>query len=403
MLSLTFFAAGRSSQIAKYAVVKLKQTTIPPCHTLWADRVNPLTLSAGNVRSLLDNLRSNWRERRTALVTRELARYKVDIAALSETTARMQATTRMAVTTVHDLIFADDCTLNTQKSMNLFAAGCVNFRLTISTAKTFVMHQPPPNAEYNASRINVNGTQLKNMETFAYLERTLSPNTRIDDENTEADMSSQDPGHGSHEADRNPQHLRHAELQILAFARFIKTLSPIRTPPGCPYRLLLVGGSRDGADAVRVEKLRELVEQLGLSDLVDFHINASWDTLGKLFKHSSINLHSMVDEHFGIGIVEGMAAGLVTIAHRSGGPLTDIIGPAQGSLPTAAGEALPTKSTVGFLASTETEYARLFEYVLVQMTPAQRQMIGEAAAARANTMFSEAAFIRGWMGFLKCL
>uniref|UniRef100_A0A0X3NR10 GDP-Man:Man(3)GlcNAc(2)-PP-Dol alpha-1,2-mannosyltransferase n=1 Tax=Schistocephalus solidus TaxID=70667 RepID=A0A0X3NR10_SCHSO len=192
-------------------------------------------------------------------------------------------------------------------------------------------------------------------------------------------------------------------LQILAFARFIKTLSPIRTPPGCPYRLLLVGGSRDGADAVRVEKLRELVEQLGLSDLVDFHINASWDTLGKLFKHSSINLHSMVDEHFGIGIVEGMAAGLVTIAHRSGGPLTDIIGPAQGSLPTAAGEALPTKSTVGFLASTETEYARLFEYVLVQMTPAQRQMIGEAAAARANTMFSEAAFIRGWMGFLKCL
>nr|VZI05636.1 unnamed protein product [Spirometra erinaceieuropaei] len=49
------------------------------------DRVIPLTLAAWNVRSLLDNPRSNRPERRTALVARELARYKVDIAALSET------------------------------------------------------------------------------------------------------------------------------------------------------------------------------------------------------------------------------------------------------------------------------------------------------------------------------
>ncbi|BHF70953.1 hypothetical protein SprV_0401400600 [Sparganum proliferum] len=48
-------------------------------------RVSPLTLAAWNVRSLLDNPRSNRPERRTALVARELARYKVDIAALSET------------------------------------------------------------------------------------------------------------------------------------------------------------------------------------------------------------------------------------------------------------------------------------------------------------------------------
>ncbi|BHF69803.1 hypothetical protein SprV_0301285000 [Sparganum proliferum] len=48
-------------------------------------RASPLTLAAWNVRSLLDNPRSNRPERRTALVARELARYKVDIAALSET------------------------------------------------------------------------------------------------------------------------------------------------------------------------------------------------------------------------------------------------------------------------------------------------------------------------------
>nr|VZI32826.1 unnamed protein product [Spirometra erinaceieuropaei] len=48
-------------------------------------RVSPLTLAAWNVHSLLDNPRSNRPERRTALVARELARYKVDIASLSET------------------------------------------------------------------------------------------------------------------------------------------------------------------------------------------------------------------------------------------------------------------------------------------------------------------------------
>ncbi|BHF73379.1 hypothetical protein SprV_0401646000 [Sparganum proliferum] len=48
-------------------------------------RVSSLTLAAWNVRSLLDNTRSNRPERRTALVARELARYKVDIATLSET------------------------------------------------------------------------------------------------------------------------------------------------------------------------------------------------------------------------------------------------------------------------------------------------------------------------------
>ncbi|VDL99035.1 unnamed protein product [Schistocephalus solidus] len=100
----------------------------------------------------------------------------------------MQAPTRMSTTTVHDLLFTNDCALNTvteedkQRSMDLFAAGCANFGLTISTAKTVVMRQPPPSVEYNAHRINFNGAQPKNVETFAYLESMLSCNTRIDDE-----------------------------------------------------------------------------------------------------------------------------------------------------------------------------------------------------------------------------
>ncbi|VDL91623.1 unnamed protein product [Schistocephalus solidus] len=50
-----------------------------------ANQASLLTLAACNVRNFLDNPRSIRLERGTALVTRELARYKVDIAALSET------------------------------------------------------------------------------------------------------------------------------------------------------------------------------------------------------------------------------------------------------------------------------------------------------------------------------
>ncbi|VDL89530.1 unnamed protein product [Schistocephalus solidus] len=101
---------------------------------------------------------------------------------------RLQASTRVSTTTVHDMLFADDCALNTltaedmQRSMDLFTAGCANFGLTISTAQMIVMHQPPPSAEYNAPRINFNGSERKNVKTFAYLGSTLSRKTRIDDE-----------------------------------------------------------------------------------------------------------------------------------------------------------------------------------------------------------------------------
>ena len=44
-----------------------------------------LIIGSWNVRTLMDNPKADWPEQRTALVARELARYHVDIAALSET------------------------------------------------------------------------------------------------------------------------------------------------------------------------------------------------------------------------------------------------------------------------------------------------------------------------------
>lgn len=68
----------------------------------------------------------------------------------------------------------------------------------------------------------------------------------------------------------------------------------------------------------------------------------------RFLAHSSVGLHTMWNEHFGISIVEMMAAGLVVVAHNSGGPKDDII-------------ETKDSSRTGFLASTPEEYADAIE------------------------------------------
>ena len=63
-----------------------------------------------------------------------------------------------------------------------------------------------------------------------------------------------------------------------------------------------------------------------------------------MFAQSKVAIHTMKEEHFGISIVEMMAAGLVTIAHASGGPQHDIIGCME--------------DPVGFVAKNEEEYIK---------------------------------------------
>nr|VZI45405.1 unnamed protein product [Spirometra erinaceieuropaei] len=104
---------------------------------------------------------------------------------------RMHFQSLVSTTTVHELLFADDCALNTtseeemQRSMDLFSAACENFGLVINTQKTVVMHQPPPNsatAPNAPPQISVNGTQLQVVENFPYLGSNISRNSKIDDE-----------------------------------------------------------------------------------------------------------------------------------------------------------------------------------------------------------------------------
>ena len=136
-----------------------------------------------------------------------------------------------------------------------------------------------------------------------------------------------------------------------------------------------------------VTSLRDEAINLGISACVDFVVNAPYSQLHSWLSRAAVGLHTMWNEHFGkrfscpytpfstdlpyhcnypqffaqsqslmvlltphdtfylpylscptpptpgISIVEMMAAGLVIVAHNSGGPLTDIVRPAHPSTP----------------------------------------------------------------------
>lgn len=95
-----------------------------------------------------------------------------------------------------------------------------------------------------------------------------------------------------------------------------------------------------------------MTRDLGIEHSVEFRVNLSRNDLHQLFRESKVGIHTMRNEHFGIAVVELMAAGMVTIAHNSAGPKEDIIGGCD--------------KTIGFLANNEGDYAELVQYALLQ-------------------------------------
>lgn len=95
--------------------------------------------------------------------------------------------------------------------------------------------------------------------------------------------------------------------------------------------LVLCGSCRNDEDERRVNDLKDFSKHLSLENNVEFKVNIPYEDLIEEFKKAYIGIHTMLDEHFGISVVEQMAAGLIVVAHRSGGPLLDIIETSEGS------------------------------------------------------------------------
>ncbi|XP_045204363.2 GDP-Man:Man(3)GlcNAc(2)-PP-Dol alpha-1,2-mannosyltransferase-like isoform X2 [Mercenaria mercenaria] len=167
-------------------------------------------------------------------------------------------------------------------------------------------------------------------------------------------------------------------LQLEGFCKFLEKYSKKEKSK---YKLILVGGCRDQKDSQRVEELRKLADELNIKDYVEFKLNVSFEDLKSMMAEATIGLHTMRDEHFGIGVVEMMAAGLVTLAHDSAGPKLDILTPYDGQ-------------STGYLASDKETYADSMENIF---NLSQKQSLDIRENARKSvTRFSESEFEQGF-------
>jgi alpha-1,2-mannosyltransferase len=94
-------------------------------------------------------------------------------------------------------------------------------------------------------------------------------------------------------------------------------------------QLNIIGSIRDEADKKIYNDLIEYINKLNLSEDVQLFQNLAFQQVKQIFEVAKMGIHTMRDEHFGISIIEMMAAGLIVIAHKSAGALNDIIGPSE--------------------------------------------------------------------------
>lgn len=121
----------------------------------------------------------------------------------------------------------------------------------------------------------------------------------------------------------NPEHLTKNQRKNLVVT--ISRFDPGKGLEKIPYIASLTEPSIQFAIIGRVHyrdtllSLQKLTEKLGLKDRVKFFPDASRMEMKQILENAKIYLHTMVDEHFGISIVEAMATGCTPIVHDSGG------------------------------------------------------------------------------------
>ncbi|CAD6588962.1 MAG: asparagine-linked glycosylation protein, partial [Tremellales sp. Tagirdzhanova-0007] len=177
--------------------------------------------------------------------------------------------------------------------------------------------------------------------------------------------------------------------QLHAIARLF-TKHPEYRSGSSRVTLTMMGGARHPADEQRVESLRSLSRELGVQaspiDNVEFLLNAPYPEIVRRLGQASIGLNTMQDEHFGINVVEFMAAGLIPIVHASAGPVMDIVVPHNGQ-------------RTGFHANTAEEFAESI-HEAISLSESHAEAMRRAARSAAVDKFSleefERGFERGW-------
>jgi alpha-1,2-mannosyltransferase len=168
-------------------------------------------------------------------------------------------------------------------------------------------------------------------------------------------------------------------LILRAFSRYVHSLANSSDPA----RLVMIGSVRANTpDEKHIYALRIEARELGINERTTFITDAPFSTIQEYLGKATIGVNGMYAEHFGIGNVEGLAAGLIPVVHRSGGPYLDIVVPFEGE-------------EVGFHAETEAEYAEAFEKVTMMDDAARLAM--RTRGRESSRRFGEEVFRNGWV------
>jgi len=179
------------------------------------------------------------------------------------------------------------------------------------------------------------------------------------------------------------------QLILKAFASFLHSKPKLTAYHIDTPKLVLIGsvrGSHD--DAKRVYELRLLARELHIKDNVEFICDAPWPQMLEWMRKASVGVNGMWNEHFGIGVVEYQAAGLIPVVNNSGGPKLDIVVDVNG------------KST-GFHASTKDEYAEGFRQALT-LSPHETLEMRQRARKSAER-FTDRGFAERWLKNMEIL
>ncbi|KAA8493960.1 GDP-Man:Man(3)GlcNAc(2)-PP-Dol alpha-1,2-mannosyltransferase [Porphyridium purpureum] len=160
-------------------------------------------------------------------------------------------------------------------------------------------------------------------------------------------------------------------LQIEAFVKLLHKQSRDPRSDTLRPRLVMIGGCRNADDAARVELLLYEIQNtyhLRVPDQVELLVNVTRDQLHAYLAKASAAIHTMKDEHFGISVVEFQAAGVIAVAHNSGGVALDII----------------QNGKSGFLAETADQFADCLSSALSLNSSSRLAMIQTARDAASR-------------------
>ncbi|PKI83147.1 GDP-Man:Man3GlcNAc2-PP-dolichol alpha-1,2-mannosyltransferase [Malassezia vespertilionis] len=174
------------------------------------------------------------------------------------------------------------------------------------------------------------------------------------------------------------------EMQLRVVHRLLTENAFLRRAQGDrrPLMLTMIGGCRNKEDRARVDSLQMLAKELGIERNVEWCIDAPRTLVLEKLRRASIGLSTMVDEHFGINVVEYMAAGLLTLSNASAGPLLDIAVPVDGEV-------------TGFHAKQLETYVEQ-AYKLLTMPEVDAFLIRERARKHVVNTFSDQHFCSAW-------